>query len=144
MKRLRIVLSRREAIVVHRVSIGKLKLAYVLCADKKIKYNSGRSKIVYIGTTKNGIDRLAQSSANQSDIVLRERGINTFSVNVVTCSPRQNVKTWRLLERALILQFKEMFGEAPACNTQGKNTKWNDELSLFARERLRTIIEDLS
>jgi hypothetical protein len=144
MKRLRIALSRGEAMIVHRVSVGNLKLAYVICADKKIKYNEGRSRIVYIGTTKNGIDRVAQSSANQSDVILNHPGINTFSVKIVTCTPRQKVKTWRLLERALLLQFKEMFGEAPACNTHGKNIKWNEELSLFARARLRTIIEDLS
>ena len=130
--------------IVHRVSIGNLKLAYVICADKKIKYPKGRSRIVYIGTTKNGIDRVAQSSASRSDVILNSHGIQTFSVRVVTCTPRQKVKTWRLLERALILQFKEMFGKAPECNTQGKNTIWRDEQTLFARARLRTIIEDLS
>ena len=75
MKRLHISLKRHEAITVDRVSVGKLKLAYVICADKKLRYGKKRSKIAYIGTTKNGIDRFAQSAASRSDEVFDLRGV---------------------------------------------------------------------
>ena len=144
MKRLRISLKRREAITVDRVSAGKMKLAYVICADRKLPYTDGRSRIAYIGTTKNGIDRVAQSAATRSDVVLGLRGVNSFTVHIVTSTPRKHVKSWHKLERALLLMFKDMFGEVPSCNTQGKNVKWSGEKELFSVQRLRTVLEDLS
>jgi hypothetical protein len=143
MSRLRISLKRHEAIVVDRVSVGKLKLAYVICADRKLRYKKGRTRIAYIGTTKNGIDRVAQSAASHSESVLRLNGVNRFTVHIITCTRRQNLKSWRKLERALLLAFKDEFGEIPECNTQGKNYKWSGEEILFSRQRLRTILEDL-
>jgi hypothetical protein len=55
MRRLSISLKRGAVMIVDRLSIGDLKLAYVIVADKKVKYASGRARIAYIGTTKNGI-----------------------------------------------------------------------------------------
>lgn len=135
MKRLRISLKRREAITVDRVSIGKLKLSYVICADKKLHYEKGRSRIAYIGTTKNGIDRFAQSAAGRSDDIFDLWGVERFTVHVVTCTPRQKVKSWHKLERALLLTFKDKFGEIPRANIQGKNKNyvWRDEKGCFQR-----------
>jgi NAD-dependent SIR2 family protein deacetylase len=146
MKRLRISLKRREAITVDRVIAGKLKLAYVICADKKLRYGKKRSKIAYIGTTKNGIDRFAQSAASRSEEVFALHGVERFTVHVVTCTPRQKVKTWHKLERALIIAFKVAFGEVPKCNVQGKhkNYTWTGENKMFSIARLLTVIEDLS
>jgi hypothetical protein len=144
MQRSRISLKKREAMVVDRVSIGKLKLAYMICADRKIKYKDGRSRIVYIGTTKKGINRFSQSAATRFDSVFQLKKIDRFMVYIVTCTPRQHVKTWHKLERALLLVFKEMFGTVPECNSHGKNYSWRGEDLLFARSRLETIIEDLS
>ena len=141
---LRISLKQREAISVDRITVGKLKLAYIICADRKIRYEKMRSRIVYIGTTKNGISRVAQSAASRSDKVLGLRGVGRFTVHIVTCTPRRNVKSWHKLERALLLTFKEMFGQVPTCNTHGKNTRWKGEEELFRKKRLRQVIEDLS
>lgn len=144
-QRIRISLKRKQAITVDRISIGDLRLAYVICADKKVTYGKHRSKIVYIGTTKNGISRVAQSAATQSDAVFKKRGINQFTVHLVTCTRgRQGVKSWNKLERALILQFKDMYGRQPVCNTHGKNYKWGGEEDSFSKKRLKTVIDDLS
>lgn len=48
-------------------------------------------------------------------------------MSLLTCAPRQHVKTWHKLERALLLQFKDDYGRVPVCNTQGKNMVWRDE-----------------
>lgn len=141
---LRISLKRREALIVDRITTGNLKLAYIICADRKIKYSNGRSRIVYIGTTKNGVNRVAQSAAKRSDAVFGLHGVNSFKVHIVTCTPRRNVKSWHKLERALLLTFKERFGRVPHCNSHGKKTKWRNEEDLFRKKRLRNVIEDLS
>lgn len=47
---------------VNRVTVGKDKLVYVILQDKKMQYPEGRSRVVYIGTTKNGGARIATSA----------------------------------------------------------------------------------
>lgn len=144
-KRLSVSLKRDEAITVDRMSVAKRKLAYVICADRKLKYEKGRSRIAYIGTTSNGIDRFAQSAAYHSDTIFDLGRIYQFRVYVVTCTARQKVKTWRRLERALLLMFREIYGEIPEGNTHGNRFKWTDkDLQYFTKKRLRTVIEDLS
>lgn len=128
---------------VTKVSSGVEKLCYILVANKKIKYEIGRSRVVYIGTTKKGIDRISQSVAKRSEDVLAIHGVDKFEARIVTCRARQNVKTWNKLERALLLAFREMFGEVPRLNTHGKNIKEVNEFELFAKSRIKTIIEDV-
>lgn len=142
--RLHVSLKRSPALRISRVSVGKSKLCYLLVANKKIKYKDGRSQIVYIGTTKKGLARVSQSVAARAEDVLAIHGVSAFEARVVTCSPRQNVKTWHKLERALLIRFREMFGEVPHCNTQGNRMKETDEFSkYFARKRITTILEDV-
>jgi hypothetical protein len=143
-KRLRVSLKRDEALRATRVTIGKMKLVYVLIADKRIKYKSGKSRIAYIGTTKKGVARIAQSVAARADGILSLRGVNSFHARIVTCSPRQNVTTWRKLERGLLLCFRERYGEVPTCNSHGTKMKETDEFHYFARKGILNVIEELS
>src|ERR1035441_5258254 len=115
-RKLAVSLKRDEALRATRVSVGRSKLVYLLVADKRLKYEKGKSRIAYIGTTKKGVARIAQSVAARADDILSLHGVRTFHVGVVTCNPRRHVKTWCKLERALLLQFREVFGEVPKCN----------------------------
>lgn len=143
-RRIAIALKHEIAMEATRVSIGKRKLVYVLCADKRLKYPKGRSRIAYVGTTKRGIRRLASSVADRADQILELRGVRRFSARIVTCQPRQRVKTWRVLERAILLEFRSRFGTQPKCNTHGKRFRERDEFAYFRRMRIRAIIDDLS
>lgn len=143
-RRLSVKLRRQDAMRVTRVAVGSAKLVYVIVADKKLAYPNGRSRIAYIGTTKNGVSRLAQSAAYRTDEILGRRGVQSFRVHVVTCRPRQKVKTWFKLERAFLLVFRETFGKVPVCNSHGKGITVHDEFSYFARTRIQRVIDDLS
>ncbi|CAM4256886.1 GIY-YIG nuclease family protein [Myxococcus xanthus] len=143
-RRLSVSLKRGEALHVTRVAAGRDRLVYIITANQKLKYKLGRSRIAYIGTTKNGIDRVAQSAADWTDDVLGQRGVDSFDVRIVTCRPRQKVKTWVKLERAFLLVFREQYGQVPKCNTQGKNIIERDEFYYFAKSRLLRVLEDLS
>jgi hypothetical protein len=143
-KRATISLKREVAMVARRVLVDHEKLVYVLVADKKITYELGRSRIVYIGTTKKGSSRIAQSVANRAYDILSTHGVREFEARVVTCRPRKHVKTWVKLERALLLVFRDLFGEVPRCNTHGSGIKEEYEFDLFRRQRVKGIIEDLS
>jgi hypothetical protein len=87
---------------------------------------------------------MTSSVAFRADTILLLHGVDEFSVHVVTCKPRQHVKSWHKLERALILIFREMYGEVPTCNSHGKKIKETDEYNYFSKQRLQTIVENLS
>lgn len=141
MRRLGVSLKARPALHVTRVSLDNKKMVYVIVASKKLRYRHGtRSQIAYIGTTRNGASRMAQSAASLTDRVLRRHGVKSFDVRVITCHPRQGVKTWRKLERALLLVFRETYGRVPECNTQGKRIRELDEFKYFSKERLRKML----
>lgn len=143
-RRLKVSLKRDEALRATRVTIGKNKLVYLLIADKRLKYVGGKSRIAYIGTTKKGVARIAQSVAARADDILSLHGVRTFHVRIVTCRPRQNVSTWKKLERALLLSFRERFGEVPSCNSHGTRMKITDEYRYFGAKGVANVIDELS
>jgi len=143
-KRLSVSLKSKHAMQVTRVSVGRKKLVYVILAKKALKYPWDKSRIVYIGTTKKGVARIAQSVAARAHDVLSLHGVREFLVRIVTCPPRPNVKTWEKLERAFLLVFRHKYGALPKCNTQGKNMKQRDEFKYFKRERLERVLEMLA
>ena len=143
-RRLQVSLKRDEALRATRVSIGKKKLVYILVADKRLQYEGGKSRIAYIGTTAQGVSRIASSVAKRAESILAIPGVLTFTARVATCRPRRNVKTWHKLERALLLGFRDKFGDAPWCNTHGKKMKETDEFRYFTRSAIRNVIEELS
>lgn len=142
--RLNLSLKKQHALEFTRIAVGQQKLVYILIADKRVSYpHGGKSAIAYIGTTKNGIARVAQSAAWWAEEILGTHGIKKVIARIVTCGPRQKVKTWRKLERALLLEFRSAYGSVPKCNWVGKNMVETDEFSYFSRDAVRKIIQKL-
>lgn len=143
-RRANISLKKDTAFKVTRVSVGDDRLVYVMVACKKLNYSKGRSRIAYIGTTKNGIFRVSGSVAERADHILRLHGVESFEVRIITCHRRKHVKMWYRLERALLVVFRELYGEPPRCNgqTHGKNA--GTVFDLFARARVKRVLEDLA
>ena len=73
--------SRKPAIVITRHGLGRNKLVYVAKANKPRKYRYGRSAIVYIGTTKAGVKRIADSAAAKAELLLRDHGVKHWIRN---------------------------------------------------------------
>jgi hypothetical protein len=144
LRRLPVSLKRDHAMQATRVSIGRLKFVYILLTDKKLKYRKGKSRVAYIGTTRNGVTRIAQSIAARAHVILGLRGVRSFEARIVTCRPRRRVRTWRKLERALLIEFREAYGQVPKCNSHGKKMRSTDECRYFARRRLLDILEEIA
>lgn len=134
----------RPAIVITRAALQANKLVYIARANKPYRYRWGRSKIVYIGTTKAGVHRIAGSAASRASLLLGKWGINQLEFHVVRSSKVQNLETWRILERAMLITFKEMYGDVPAANKQGKNMRWHQKGKYFRDEKLREVITQFS
>src|SRR6266513_1658430 len=109
------------AVTITRAALHHNRLVYIAKANKRITYQHGKSRIAYIGTTKNGVYRIANSAAWKAQSLLNEHGIWQLEFFVVTCSGYKAVKTWRKLERALLIRFRERLGSVPSGNNQGQN-----------------------
>ena len=137
--------KKKPAITITRTAIKASELVYIAVANKGIKYrSSSKSRIVYIGTTKNGPGRIAQSAAQKAAELLGLHGFKHLEFFVVTSTSMSSIETWRKLERGLILAFKDQYGEPPKCNTAGKRMKWKDEQEYFTKKRLNSIISHYS
>jgi predicted GIY-YIG superfamily endonuclease len=131
-------------VIIHRRANATKRLVYVAVANKPYKYPYGRSRILYIGSTKKGSSRVAASAAAKAKHLLNEHGVRELEFYTVNCTARQRVKTWMKLERSLLLSFRERFGEVPIGNTHGRKMKWTDELSFFTRRRLNAVLDKYS
>ncbi len=130
--------------VIYRTAFRDYKLVYVIRASKKIRYRFGQSRIAYIGTTKRGATRIASSAVSKGEDLLCRYGIKHIELHIVTCGKIQGVETWKKLERALLLRFRERFGETPRANTAGKKCHWKDEKRYFSEIKLDRVIDGLS
>ena len=128
---MKVHLSEKPAMTVHRRIIKKTKLVYLLVGPRPIKYRDGKSRIVYIGTTSKGAKRIASSIAHRAGEVLETRGFRNMDAYVVSCGAMPGLKSWRYLEKALLAEFRSCYHELPRCNKQGKKLRWNDKLDRF-------------
>ena len=92
-------------------------MVYILAANKYLKYKNGRSRILYIGTTKKGAGRPAASAVNKaSEVFYKLHGVKTIEVHIVTCGPRQAMPTWNGLKSALLDTFRKRYFQLPTYN----------------------------
>ena len=142
-KQLKVKLENGIALEVRRAAVKKRKLVYVLLANKKLKYERGYSHILYIGTTTKGVRRIASSAAAKAAAMLGEHGVKSVSARIITCEGRSNVKSWKKLERALIIKFSELHREPPFYNKQGIRMQRRDEFEYFSESKIHKILKDL-
>jgi len=142
-KKLSVKYRRPAALIINRVAFRDKKLVYVARANKKFHYPWGRSRIVYFGTTKKGARRIASSAAWKGADVLFNHGVKHLELIVVVCGKTQGVETWKKLERALIIRFREKLGAPPKANATGHNMRWRDERNYFSDRKLDKIIDGL-
>jgi hypothetical protein len=142
-RRLSVMVKWPPAMSVTRLAGAPKKLCYIVTANKIVAYTSGRSKVVYIGATDEGLPRVVTTVASRTDEILSNHDLTHFETHVITCKSLPRVDTWRKLERALLVTFRDLYGEPPLCNRHGARIRAEDEFTYFARERVQNILEDL-
>lgn len=137
MRRLKIKCSKTSLLTVTRSPQWNDKMVYILVANKYFKYQNGRSRIIYIGTTKKGASRPATSAVGKASQAFAElHGVKTIEVHIATCRPRKAMKTWRYLEAALIDTFWNRYFGLPKYNKNRPRPKGG----LFRYKALAKII----
>jgi hypothetical protein len=126
-----------------RGALGADRLVYILAANKPIKYPQGRSRIVYVGTTKRGVRRVASSVAYRAEGILGRPGLKTVDAHLLTYSGRPGAqKLWAKLERAMLFIFKYEYGDIPILNKVGRNIWPGKEFTFFSRRALLKRIRE--
>lgn len=138
---MKVSLSKKPVMTVNRHILKKDRLVYLLVGPKPVRYRDGKSRIVYIGTTKKGADRIAASAAYRAEDILDMHGFRYMDVHVVSCKSKQGLKGWRYLEEALLAQFRVNYLDLPRFNVQGNKLKFSDKLeSLFRRKAIDRVL----
>jgi hypothetical protein len=125
--------------------LGEDCFVYVFVANRPYRYKPGRdgkSRIVYIGTTRKGLRRLVDSVFDRSPEIFGW-GTHSFEAYILTCKRRQRVRMWLKLERALLLAFKERYGRTPKANADVETMSGLDAFNYFSRARVNAILDDL-
>jgi len=133
--------SPKVVMTLKRRAFKKDKCIYLLVANKPIKYQVKRSKVIYIGTTKKGASRVSQSVVARGEPALGKHGITHIEAFVVSCKPRNKVSIWKKLEAAFVLAFRREHGAVPLYNNKLKYKKRTDEFEYFNE---KTIAKTLS
>src|SRR4051812_29720185 len=105
-----------------RKALHAARCVYILVTNKHVKYPNGKSRVVYIGTTKRGARRVASSVAYRAEEALERRGSHTVDAHLLTYTGRTGKHNlWRHLERAALVMFQLEYGSIPILNKMGKN-----------------------
>jgi len=110
-----------------------------LVTNRPFKYPNGRSHVIYIGTTGNGASRPAASAVSKATEMFGEmHGVKQIDVHVVTCGGRNAVRTWQILESALLTAFRDIYFELPLKNK--KRERKVDVDRYFNEKNLKSFI----
>jgi len=121
--------------------VGETKnLVYVAVANKMISYPFRKSPIVYIGTTSRGLLRILESAGARSENILSQHGITKIHFFVLTCTARQKLSSWKILERALIGRFRELYGDIPCENAKLRKSADRSWAQLFEERQLDKVL----
>src|ERR1700728_1724568 len=114
MRKLKIQPSRTALLTLSRSPRWTDRMVYILTANKHQRYSDknlktvGRSRIIYIGTTKKGAGRPAASAVNKaSEAFYHLHGVRTIEVHIVTCAAHRKKQAWKKLEAALLDTFRQ-------------------------------------
>jgi hypothetical protein len=138
--------SKTPLLTLTRSRRSSNRMVYILAANKHQRYRDkysktvGRSKIIYIGTTKRGAGRPAASAVNKASEVFYKKkhlhGVKTIEVHIVTCATQNVHNTWKKLEAALLDAFRQRYFQLPKYNkVRPKHVE-----GLFSPNALRKII----
>lgn len=115
------------------------KPVYFHVLNRPLEYAYGRSRIAYIGTTRQGLERIMSSIAERAADAFDLHGITSIEVHEIGCAPRQRVETSKKLERACLLVFRERYGEVPRFNSHGSGIEETDEFVYFNKSKSRGL-----
>ncbi len=136
-RKLSLSLSSTPAMTLGRAAVGTDRLVYILAANKRLKYPRGRSRIVYIGTTKRGVRRVAASVSGRAVALFEHRGVSRVDAHLLRYTRKSGgQKLWLKLERAILFMFRYEYGTIPVLNKVGRNFWPGTEFAHFSKKAL--------
>ena len=127
-------LSKQPVMTLGRKALWADRCVYILVTNKRVKYQNGKSRVVYIGTTKRGARRVASSLAHRAEEALERRGFRAVDAHLLTYTGRTGKQNlWKKLERAALVMFRTEYGSIPILNRVGKHFWPGSEFDHFSK-----------
>lgn len=116
------------------------QVVYLLVANRLQDYEYGKSRIVYVGRTDRGVKRISESASDKIAQAY-EHDIDRIKAYIVYCNPQDQEKASLpdMLERVLMIRFKQIFGDLPKFNKRG--FKLGDEQEYFTGVAVDKVID---
>jgi hypothetical protein len=140
---LRVKCSKEPLLTVNRSkqTSGTKRMVYILVAKKPLKYENGKSRIIYIGTTGKGTRRPATSAVDKASEAFGElHGVREIDAYIVTSGGRKAVRTWEHLESSLLAIFLGRYLELPHYNKKRGSIRYSEDVTMFKRKTLDKIL----
>lgn len=131
MRKLRI---RNGGIVVHvdRSIINYSNAVYLLVSPRLHAYPKGRTRILYIGRTRKGAERVLSSVSDRLwEAFPKLHGVDSLDVYIVDWKGRKALNSSRYAERAFLVAFRQLYGTVPRLNEMGKRMGTNGAFDWF-------------
>ncbi len=132
--------TRRPAMTITRAALRAEMVVYLICSVCPQKYDMGRSRILYIGTTSRGAKRYSTSLSHKAIECLEAWGVRELNIHTLAPGGDREDKLWLTLESDLLRAFKARYGTVPLKNTSGKNYRVAELSGAFTRRRLDSIL----
>lgn len=137
---MKLKLNKNPLLRISRSATRDTRVVYLAIANRKFRYHLGKSPIVYIGTTKIGIRRVAHSAASKAEQIIKEYNCKYLDFYTISASGYPGVAIWEKLERALIIRFRELYGDVPKYNQSFRKARWREEKRYFKESVLDKMI----
>lgn len=143
-QRPRLKVQDKPAITITRSAYAATEVVYIAYANRPLRYSHDDSRIAYIGSTKKGAWRIAGSAAWKAEDLVQRHGVHTLEYYVIV-APRYGTRpTYRSLERALLLRFRERYGSPPIANQQGRRMRWREDDRIYTAASIDRVLDDFA
>lgn len=108
---------------------------YVLVSPRRHWYPKGRSRVLYIGRTRMGAERVLSSVSERIwQAFPKLHGVDSLDVYIVDWRGRKALNSSRYAERAFLVSFRQLYGTVPRLNDKGKGMKSEGAFDWFNRD----------
>ncbi len=109
---------------------------YLLVSPRRHPYPKGRSRVLYVGRTRVGAERILSSLSERIWKAFRLHGVHSLEVFVVHWKGMKRLNSSRHAENAFLVAFRQLHGRLPILNDKGEGLDENEAFEWFSRREV--------
>lgn len=122
-----------SALTIDRSIVDYSNAVYLLVSPRRYAYPKAASRVLYIGRTRFGADRILSSLSERIWKAFRLHGVRSLEVYVVHWKGRRSLNSSRHAENAFLVAFRQLYGRVPLLNNTGEGLDEDEAFEWFSR-----------